>query len=192
MRFFWLGIMNDAVGRWRPSWRHPREMRSTHDDVESERELELVLADELDEGVGDELRLGLLGGGRVATHRPSESLGGLLGGAAAGDQRSAGHLERRHGGHVCPGVCADPVWWRELSRRGAYLAVPGRQSSPSGKESISKESKIGFFGQSEAGSGSTGDPTQTVVFLSQLFEENPVRMELATSHHERRERGERE
>ena len=125
MRFFWLGIMNDAVGRWRPSWRHPREMRSTHDDVESERELELVLADELDEGVGDELRLGLLGGGRVATHRPSESLGGLLGGAAAGDQRSAGHLERRHGGHVCPGVCADPVWWRELSRRGAYLAVPG-------------------------------------------------------------------
>ena len=71
------------------------------------------------------------------------------------------------------------------------LLCPG-QSSPSGKESISKESKIGFFGQSEAGSGSTGDPTQTVVFLSQLFEENPVRMELATSHHQRRERGERE
>lgn len=33
------------------------------------------------------------------------------------------------------------------------LLCPG-QSSPSGKESISKESKIGFFGQSEAGSGS--------------------------------------
>ena len=103
--------------------------RGTHDDVENERELELLLTDELDEGVADDLPLDLRGGGSVASHRPSVSLGGLLGGAAAGDEGGAGQLDGRHGGHVCPGVCLDPVRWRELSRRGAYLGCAGAQSS---------------------------------------------------------------
>ena len=44
--------------------------RGTHDDVENERELELILTDELDEGVADDLPLDLRGGGSVASSSP--------------------------------------------------------------------------------------------------------------------------
>ena len=50
------------------------------------------------------------------------------------------------------------------------------------KSRYRKKARSDFSANQKPARDRTGDPTQTVVFLSQLFEENPVRMELATSH----------